>query len=84
MEVIDKCSNIGEIIGIESRGGRAPSCCNGGIALGEKEEATELGTSGLSPTTEDDIVILGKIVTDVFSKRMRKLWLNFFPVPIRL
>ena len=54
------------------------------MELRAKREATELGTSGLSPTTEDDIVILGKTVMDVFSKRTRQLWLHNLPMPIRL
>ena len=39
METIDKCSNTGEIMGIENQGGRAPLCCNGGMGLGAKGEA---------------------------------------------
>ena len=31
MEVTDKCSNTGEITGIEIRGGRVPFCWNGGM-----------------------------------------------------
>ena len=71
MEVTDKCSNTGEIMRIESRGGRTPFCWNGGMGLGAKGEAPELVTSGFSPTTEDDRVILGKISDDGFSYRGR-------------
>ena len=84
MEVTDECSNTGEIMGIESQGGRAPLCCNGGMGLGAKGEAPELGTSGFLPTTEDDRVIMGKTVMDVFSKRMRQLWSHNLPMPMRL
>ena len=60
MEVTDDCSNAGEVMRIESQGGRAPLCWNGGMGLGAKGESPELGTSGFLPTTEDDRVILGK------------------------
>ena len=60
MEVIDKCSDAGEVMGIEGRGGRATICWNGWMGLRTKREAPELGTSGFSPTTEDDRVVLGK------------------------
>ena len=51
MEVTDEGSDSGEVMIIESRGGRAPFCLNGGMVLGTKREAPELGTSGFSPTT---------------------------------
>ena len=35
-------------------------CWNGGMGLRTKREETELGTSGLLPTTEDDRIVLGK------------------------
>ena len=60
MEVADKCSDAGEVVSIEIRGGRAPFCWNGGMELGTKIEAPELGTSGISPDTEDNSVVLGK------------------------
>ena len=63
MGVTDECSNTGEIMGIENRGGRAPFCWNGGMRLGAKGEAPELGTSGFSTTMEDARVILGKTVS---------------------
>ena len=53
MEVIDKCSNAGEVMGIEGQGGRATFCWNGWMSLRTKREAPELGTSGFSSTTED-------------------------------
>ena len=59
MKVSDKCSNTGDIMGIESLGGRDPLCWNGGMVLRTKIEAPELGTSDFSPTTEDDRVIWG-------------------------
>ena len=54
------------------------------MGLEAKGEAPELGTSGFSSTTEDDRVILGKTVTDVFPNRTRQLWLHNLPMPIRL
>ena len=45
---------------IESRGGRATLCLNGGMGLRTKREVPDFGTSGFSPTTEDDRVILVK------------------------
>ena len=60
MEVADECSDDGEVVIIESRGVRAPFCWNGGMILGAKREAPELGTSGFLPATEDDSVIVGK------------------------
>ena len=83
MEVTDECSNTG-IMGIESQGGRVPFCWNGGMGLKTKRKAPDLGTSGFSPTTEDDKVILEKTVTDVFSERTRQLWSHNLPMPIRL
>ena len=68
MEVTDKCYNTGDVVGVE-----APFCWNVVMVLGAKGEGTELGNSGFSPTTEYDRVILGKTVTDVFSKSMRQL-----------
>ena len=59
MEVTDKCSNTGEIMGIESLCFRAPFCWNGGMVLRENIEAPELGTSVFFPNTEDGRVILG-------------------------
>ena len=38
MEVTDECSNTGEIMGIESQGGRALFCLNREIELGAKGE----------------------------------------------
>ena len=58
MEVTDKCSNTGKIMGIEIRGGRGPFYWNGGMVLRAKGEAPDLRTSGFSQTTEDDRVIL--------------------------
>ena len=68
MEVPYECSNNGEIMGIESREGRAPLCWNGGMDLGVKGETPDLGTSGFLPTTEDDRVILKKTVTYFFKE----------------
>ena len=68
MEVTDKCSNTGEVMGIEFIGVRASFCYNGGMGLRTKKEARELGTSGFSPTTEDDRVILGKNSGGCFSE----------------
>ena len=68
MEVTDECSNTGEIVGIEIRGVRAPFCWNGGMGLGAKGEAPDLSTSGLSPTMEGDIVILGENSDGCFFK----------------
>ena len=59
MEVTDKCSNTGEVMGIEIRGGRASFCWNGVMGLKTKREAPELGTSGFLPIVEDYRVILG-------------------------
>ena len=84
MEITDECSNTGDIVGIEIRGGRAPFCWNGGMGLGAKGEAPELGTIGLLTTTEDDRFILGENSDNFFSKRMRQLWSHNFPMPIRL
>ena len=84
MEVTDKCSNNWDIMGIEIQWGRAPFFWNVGMGLGEKVEALELDTSGFSPNTEDDRVILGKTLTDVFPKRTRQLWSHNFPMPISL
>ena len=55
-------------MGIEILGGRAPLCWNGGMGLGAKGEAPELGTSGFLPTTEDDRVVLGKNSDGCFFK----------------
>ena len=60
MEVTDECSNTGEVMGIKIRGGRSPFCWNGGMGLRKNREVPELGTSGFSPTTDDDRVILEK------------------------
>ena len=60
MEVADERSDAGEVVRIKSRGGRAPLHWNGGMGLGTKREAPELGTGGFSPATKDDIVVLGK------------------------
>ena len=84
MEVTDKCSNNGEVMGIESQGGRAPLCCNVGMGLSTKREALELDTSGFSPTTEDDRFILGKNSDECFLKRTRQLWSHNLSMPIRL
>ena len=68
MEVTDKCSNTGGIVGIESQWGRSPFCWNGGIGFRVKEEAPDLDTSGFLPTAEDDRVILGKNSDECFFK----------------
>ena len=68
IEVTDDCSNTGEIMGIESQGVRSPFCWNGGMGLGEKGEAPEIGTSGFLPTTEDYRVIPGKNSDGCFFK----------------
>ena len=60
MEVTDECSNTGDIMGIEIRGGRALFCFNVGMGLRAKREAPELGTSVFSSTMEDERVILGE------------------------
>ena len=60
MEVAYKCYHAGEVVIIESRGGRAPFCCNGGMALGKKRETPDLGTSGISPATKYNSIVLGK------------------------
>ena len=84
MEVTDECSNTGDIMGIEIRGGRALLCCNVGMGLSTKREALELDTSGFSPTTEDDRFILGKNSDECFLKRTRQLWSHNLSMPIRL
>ena len=84
MEVPYECSNNGEIMGIESLGGRVPLCWNGGMRLRAKREAPELGTSWFLSTTEDDRIILGKNMTKVFLKRTRQLWSHNLPMCIRL
>ena len=68
MEVPYECSNNGEIMGIESLGGRVPLCWNGGMRLRAKREAPELGTSVFSSTMEDERVILGENSGGCFSK----------------
>ena len=52
MEIADKGSNAGEVVGVEGRRG-----CRGGgvergdrVVLGSKREAPQLGTGGVSPS----------------------------------
>ena len=84
MEVTYECYNTGDIMGIESQGDKAPLCWNGGMGLRTKRETQELGTSGFSPTTEYDRVILKKNSDGCFSKMTRQLWSHILPMAIRL
>ena len=60
MELAYDCSDAREVVHIESQGGREPFCWNGGMGLGTKREAPNLGTGGFLPSMEDDSGILGK------------------------
>ena len=60
MEVENKCSNTGEVVGVEGKSTGLPLYWGGSVIVGEEQEPLDFGAGGITVSSEEYGIVFGE------------------------
>ena len=60
MEIDNKCSNTGEVVGVEGKSTGLPLYWGGSVIVGEEQEPLDFGAGGIMVSSEEYGIVFGE------------------------